>query len=100
MVLNDNDYFKMVLEVLKDDNTSHELAKQLCSKVFDKIGDKIGGNDVIDTQEICDDVFNCFDYYNDFVTSKNINVALIEDCDYDNVVLGINFAIEVLKNEE
>ena len=97
-MLNDNDYFKMVLDVLKDNSTSFEVSKELCSKVITKIGDRVTGDTVVDTQEICDDIFACFDYYNDFVKSKNIDVALIEDRDYDNVVLGINFAVEVIKN--
>lgn len=97
-MLNDNDYFKMVLDVLKDNSTSYEISKELCSKVFTKIGDRLEGADVIDTQEICNDVFACFDYYNEFVTSKNIDVALIEEREYNNVVLGINFAVEVIKS--
>ncbi len=99
-MLNDNDYFKMVLEVLKDNSTSFDVSKELCSKVFEKIGDNLNPGDVVDTQEICDDVLNCFNYYNDFVTSKNIDVALIEESEYNNVVMGINFAVEVLKGGE
>ena len=99
-MLNDNDYFKMVLEVLKDNSTSSEVSKNLCFKVFTRISEKIGGERIIDTQEICDDVLACFNYYNDFVGSKNIDVALIEEKDYDIVVEGINFAVEVMKNGE
>lgn len=99
-MLNDNDYFSMVLDVLKDNSTSYDVSKALCSKVFEKIGSNLRPGDVVDTQEICDDVLNCFNYYNDFVISKKINVALIEESEYDNVVLGINFAVEVLKGGE
>ena len=105
-MLNENDYFKMVLDVLKDNATSQEVSEELCSKVIMKIRQRMkeventGQTRVIDTQEICDDVFACFDYYNDFVTSKNIDVALVEGQDYSNIILAINFAVEVIKSGE
>ena len=62
MVLDDNDMLNITFEVIKEqpgDKTAFELMQKCCNKIKEKV------NSQIDTQEICDDVCNCMDYYND-----------------------------------
>ena len=65
MVLNENDMYNIIFKTIQQkpgELTAMTLMRNACQAITDKVE----GN--IDTQEICDDVLNCFDYYNDFIS--------------------------------
>ena len=96
MVLDDNDMLNITFEVIKEqpgDKTAFELMQKCCHKIKEKV------NSQIDTQEICDDVCNCMDYYNDFVQQKNIQAPIIGENYYNMVVIVLNALIGEVLNE-
>lgn len=61
---------------------------------------KIQKKDIQDTQDICDTVIECFDFYNDFVKEKNMNLPLIQESSYDMIVTLLNNIIGEMINAD
>lgn len=96
MVLTEDDMFNIVFATIQQkpgEKTALELMRNTCQAITDKAQ---GG---IDTQEICDDVLNCFDYYNDFINDKNLNLPVIGETYYNMVVVVLNALIGEILNE-
>lgn len=96
MVLNQNDMRHIVFSTINDkpgEKTATTLMRYSCAKIVEK------ANGPIDTQEICDDVLECMDYYNDFVKEKNIKAPIIGDHYYNMVVIVLNALIGEILNE-
>lgn len=96
MVLTENDMFNIVFTTIQQkpgEETALILMRNTCQAITDKVQ---GG---IDTQEICDDVLNCFDYYNDFVNEKNMNLPIIGETYYNMVVIVLNALIGEIIND-
>ena len=96
MVLTEDDMFNIVFATIQQkpgEKTALELMRNTCQAITDKAQ---GG---IDTQEICDDVLNCFDYYNDFVNDKKMNLPVIGETYYNMVVVVLNALIGEILNE-
>ena len=98
MVLTEDDMFNIVFYTIQK-NPGELTAMTLMRNVCQVITDKAKGG--IDTQEICDDVLNCFDYYNDFIKEKKMNLPVIGETYYNMVVVVLNALIgEILNDRE
>lgn len=96
MVLNENDMYNIIFKTIQQkpgELTAMTLMRNACQAITDKVE----GN--IDTQEICDDVLNCFDYYNDFIKEKNMNLPVVGETYYNMVVVVINALVGEILNE-
>jgi len=96
MVLDENDMYNIIFHTIQQ-KPGEKTAMVLMRNVFNMIVKKNQG--IIDTQEICDDVLNCFDYYNDFVNEKNLIVPIIGETYYNMVVVVINALVGEMLNE-
>lgn len=85
----------IVFETIKE-NPGDETAITIMQKCCDKIVEKNNGRN-IDTQEICDDVCNTMDYYNDFVKEKKLTLPIIGNHYYNMVVIVLNAIIGEIK---
>ena len=96
MVLNENDMYNIIFKTIQQkpgELTAMTLMRNACQAITDKVE---GG---IDTQEICDDVLNCFDYYNDFIKEKKMNLPIVGETYYNMVVVVINALVGEILNE-
>ena len=96
MVLNENDMYNIIFKTIQQkpgEHTATTLMRNTCQAITDKVE---GG---IDTQEICDDVLNCFDYYNDFIKEKKLNLPIMGETYYNMVVVVLNALIGEILNE-
>lgn len=96
MVLTENDMYNIIFQTIQQrpgENTATTLMRNTCNAIVEK------NSGLIDTQEICDDVLNCFDYYNDFIKEKNMNLPIIGETYYNMVVVVLNALIGEILNE-
>lgn len=89
MLLSDEEQFNIILTTIYDyqegvNDIAIIMVEKICSQLIDSI------NQPTDTQEIYDIIIECFDFYNDFIKEKNINLKPIEDGFYELVEIYIN----------
>lgn len=97
MVLTENDMYNIIFQTIQQkpkDKTAMVLMRNACDMIVKK------NKGLIDTQEICDDMLNCFDYYNDFIKEKNMNLPVIGETYYNMVVVVLNALIGEILNEK
>ena len=97
MVLNEDDFYNIIFQTIQQkpgDKTAMVLMSNVCNMIIKK------NQDVIDTQEICDDVLQSFDYYNNFINEKNMNLPIIGETYYNMVVVVLNALIGEMLNDE
>lgn len=98
MVLTEDDIFNIVFYTIQQkpgEKTATTLMRNVCQGIVDK------NKGMIDTQEILDDVINCFNYYNDFVEEKKMNLPIIGETYYSMAEITLNAAIgEILNDSE
>lgn len=101
MLLNDEERFAIVLASIRDYKEGkndipilivQQLTNQLNKKLINSIDNQI------DTQEILDETLETYDFYNEFIEEKNINLKTIESQWYDLVELYLNEIVEGIKN--
>lgn len=102
MVLTEDDMFNISFDVVRDQNSKEHPAHSVCNKAFQAILKTVNRDEeiIIDTVEIYEDIIDCFDYYNDFVTEKKIPVPLIDESYYLILADAINMGVEMIKNGE
>jgi len=96
MLLSDEKQFDILLSTIYDyqegvNDIPILMVQKICQQLIQSI-DK-----PTDTQEIYDTVVDCFDFYNDFIKEKNVDLQPIEDGFYDLVELYINDIIKEMK---
>ncbi len=94
MLLSDDERFIIVLSAIRDyepENT--DIGILIVEKVSNQILNCVDNQ--ITTQEIFDEIIETFNYYNDFVREKDIDLKLIPDEMVDLVEYYMN---EVIKN--
>ena len=96
MVLSEDDMYNIIFKTIQQ-KPGEKTAMTLIRNTFDIIIKK--NQSVIDTQEICDDVLNCFDYYNDFIQEKQMNLPIVGETYYNMVVIVINALVGEMLNE-
>ena len=101
MLLNDEERFAIVLASIRDYNEGENdipilIVQQLTNQLNKKLINSIDNQ--IDTQEILDETLEIYDFYNEFIEEKNINLKTIESQWYDLVELYLNEIVEGIKN--
>ena len=51
------------------------------------------------TEDICDSVLGFFDYYNNYIDERNVEMHKITQNEYDMTVLMLNSAINLILEE-
>lgn len=103
MLLNDEERFAIVLASIRDYKEGENdipilIVQQLTNQLNKKLINSIDNQ--IDTQEILDETLETYDFYNEFIEEKNINLKTIESQWYDLVELYLNEIVEGIKNVE
>ena len=101
MLLNDEERFAIILESIRDYKEGENdipilIVQQLTNQLNKKLINSIDNQ--IDTQEILDETLETYDFYNEFIEEKNINLKTIESQWYDLVELYLNEIVEGIKN--
>lgn len=99
MLLSDDDRLEITLGTILEHNEDLNdvpmiIIDRVCKQIIKSV------NKQIDTQEIYDEIIECFNYYNDFVIEKNIvELPIVDEGFYELCEVFLNDAIkEVFKN--
>lgn len=94
MLLSDEERFSIVLNTIREhQNGINDIPMIIVDKVCKQVIQSV--NKQIDTQEIYDEVVECFNFYNDLVKEKNLSdLPIIEDEFYDLVEVFLNDVIK------
>lgn len=88
MILNRNDKFAIILKSIRSYNSDSDIytiiTEEACNKMITSI------NTTVDTQQIYDEIVDCFNLYNDFVREKEMDLPLIAAEAYDLVRAYLN----------
>lgn len=96
-LLSDEEQFAIILESIRDyKDGENDIAVLIVEKLSKQLINSIDNQ--IDTQEILDETLEIYDFYNEFVEEKNINLKTIESQWYDLVELYLNEIVEGIKN--
>lgn len=96
MLLSNEKQFDILLSTIYDyqegvNDIPILMVQKICQQLIQSIDKQT------DTQEIYDTVVDCFDFYNDFIKEKNVDLQPIEDGFYDLVELYINDIIKEME---
>lgn len=98
-LLSDEERFGIVLASIRDYNEGeNDIAILIVEKLTTQLIDSI--NHQINTQEILDEVIECYNFYNDFIEQKNINLKTIPEEWYELVELYLNEVVKEVNNVE
>ena len=93
MLLSDEEHFAIVLSAIRDYVPNEtDIAILIVEKVSNQLLNLT--NEQFSTQDIYDEVVECFDFYNDFVKEKNIDLKTIGDEIYELVLMYLNAIVE------
>lgn len=93
MLLTPNEHLTIILSAIRDYYPGEtdipilivqKISKQLISSV----------NEQITTQDIYDEIEECFNFYNDFIRNKNVDLQEIDDDFYELVKTYLNMIVE------
>ena len=93
MLLSDEEHFTIILSAIRD-YTPGET--DIAILIVEKVSNQLSGlvNQQFSTQDIYDEVVECFDFYNDFIKEKKIDLKLIDDDIYELVLVYLNMIVE------
>lgn len=93
MLLTPNEHLTIILSAIRDyqpgENDIPILIVEKISKQLIKSVDN-----QITTQDIYDEVEECFNFYNDFIENKNVDLQKIDDGFYELVKTYLNMIVE------
>ena len=97
MILTDEEEFTIVLASIRDYHQGENdiailIVEKVCNQIFHSIDKEIS------TQDIYDEILECFDYYNTFVKEKKIDLRLIDDEICDLVEFYLNEIVKEIQN--
>lgn len=93
MLLSDEEHFGIIMMAIRDYIPGEtDIAILIVEKVSKQIIESVDVQ--FTTQDIYDEVIECFDFYNDFVTEKNIDLKKIDDSLYEFVRQQLNDIVE------
>ena len=94
MLLSDEEHFTIILSAIRDyEQGVTDIGILLVEKVIAQIIACVDTH--FSTQDVFDEIIEVFDFYNDFITTKNIEMKTIPDEMKDLVQIYIN---EVIKD--
>ena len=93
MLLSDEEHFTIILSAIRD-YTPGET--DIAILIVEKVSNQLSGlvNQQFSTQDIYDEVVECFDFYNDFIKEKKIDLKPIDDDIYELVLVYLNMIVE------
>lgn len=98
-LLSDEEKFSIVLASIRDYNEGeNDIAILIVEKLTKQLIDLIDNQ--IDTQDILDETIECYNFYNDFIEQKNINLKTIPEEWYELVELYLNEVVKEVNNVE
>ena len=98
-LLSNEEKFSIVLASIRDYKEGEkDIAILIVEKISKQLIDSI--NYQIDTQDILDEVIECYNFYNDFIEQKNVNLKTIPKEWYELVEIYLNEIVEEVNNVE
>lgn len=98
-LLSNEEKFSIVLASIRDyKEGENDIAILIVEKISKQLIDSI--NYQIDTQDILDEVIECYNFYNDFIEQKNVNLKTIPKEWYELVEIYLNEIVEEVNNVE
>ena len=93
MLLSDEEHFSLILEAIRDYTPGeNDIGILIVEKVSTQLRKLVSKQ--FSTQDIYDEVAECFDFYNDFVREKQIDLKTIEEGMYELVMEYLNMIVE------
>ena len=93
MLLSDNERLVIILSAIRDYIPGeNDIAILIVEKVSKQIIDSVDTQ--FTTQDIYDEVEECYNYYNDFIREKQIDLKIIEEGYYELVKSYLNIIVE------
>lgn len=94
MLLTDEEHFVIILSAIRDyESGVNDIGILIVEKVISQIMNRVDTQ--FDTQQLFDEIVVVFDYYNDFIQEKKIDMKKIPDEMIDLVEYYVN---EVVKD--
>ena len=93
MLLSDEEHFAIILSAIRDYTPGeNDIAILIVEKVSTQLRSLV--NKQFSTQDIYNEVAECFDFYNDFVKEKKLDLKQIDDGLYELVIEYLNMIVE------
>lgn len=93
MLLTDEEHFTIILSAIRDYQPGeNDIAILIVEKVSKQIINSVDKE--FSTQDIYDEVEECFNFYNDFVQEKNMNLKTIDDGFFELVKEYLNIIVK------
>ena len=93
MLLSDEEHFAIILSAIRDYTPGeNDIAILIVEKVSSQLSNLV--NEQFSTQDIYDEVVECFDFYNDFIKEKQIELKTINEELYELVLTYLNMVVE------
>ena len=95
--LSDDTMWDLLFDVLSDYEKGTPSTSKLVKVSCDYLTNN--SNDGMSTEDICDSVLGFFDYYNNYIDERNVEMHKITQNEYDMTVLMLNSAINLILEE-
>lgn len=93
MLLSDEEHFAIILSAIRDYIPGeNDIAILIVEKVSTQLSSLVDKQ--FSTQDIYNEVAECFDFYNDFIKEKKLDLKQIEDGLYELVMQYLNIIVE------
>ena len=98
-LLSDEEKFGIVLASIRDyKEGENDIAILIVEKLSKQLINSI--NNQIDTQDILNEVIECYNFYNDFIEQKNVNLKTIPEEWYELSEIYMNQVVKEVNNVE
>lgn len=92
MLLTDEEHFTIILSAIRDYQPGeNDIAILIVEKISKQIINSV--DEQFSTQDIYDEVEECFDFYNAFIKEKNVDLKPIEEGFYELVKEYLNMIV-------
>lgn len=93
MLLTPNEHLTIILSSIRDYQPGeNDIPILIVQKISKQLIESVDNQ--ITTQDIYDEVEECFDFYNDFIENKNVDLEKIDDGFYELVKTYLNMIVE------
>lgn len=93
MLLTPNEHLTIILSSIRDYQPGeNDIPILIVQKISKQLIESIDNQ--ITTQDIYDEVEECFNFYNDFIENKNVDLEKIDDGFYELVKTYLNMIVE------
>lgn len=98
MMLSSEEHFNIILNAIHD---YHEGENDIGILLVEKaVIQLMQYQEATDTQEIFDEIVEIFDFYNDFIKEKDINLKEVDDGYYELVLMYLNEVQKEIMEED